>query len=155
MEKESAFQELQRLASQRGASVLYKTLKNEVDYNNRSFPLKIYANNLTLSNNKKSNPFAWATKCVTKFQNTQPYILIPGTLFDKHGTRYGKGVGWYDRFLSKVPRTWLRVGIAYKSQISDTQLVRQGWDEPVDWIIVHDNNLWEIYKIDTIKSRTR
>lgn len=153
MKKESAFQELQRLASQCGASILYKPLRNEVDYNNSPFPLEIQINNLTLPNNKDGNPFEWAAKCIAKFKNTKPYILIPGTQFDKYGTRYGKGVGWYDRFLSKVPGTWLRIGIAHKSQISNTQLVRQGWDEPVDWIIVHNNNLWEIYKIGTIKSR--
>ena len=152
MKKESSLQELQKLVSQCEASILYKPLKDEINYSGYSFPLKIHANNLTLPNDKNSKPFEWAAKCINKFRDTKPYILIPGTRFDRHGTRLGKGGGWYDRFLSEVPSQWLRIGIVEKSQMSDTQLIRQEWDEPVNWIMVSDNNLWEVYKV---KSKIR
>lgn len=152
MKKESSLQELQKLVLQCEASILYKPLKGEINYNEHSFSLKIHSNNLILPNNKNSDPFEWATKCITKFKNTKPYILIPGTQFDRHGTRHGKGRGWYDRFLSKVPRTWLRVGITNMREISHSPISRQEWDESVDWIIVSNGNLWEVYKINAIKS---
>lgn len=148
MERKPALLELQELISQCRASILYKPLKDEINYNARSFPLEVHKENLILPNDKDCDPFEWATKCKTKFKNTKPYILIPGTQFDIHGTRHGKGGGWYDRFLSKVPHTWLRVGVIDKYQMPDTRLLKQGWDEPVDWIMIRNNNLWEAHKIN-------
>lgn len=150
--KKNLLQELQKLVAQCEISILYKPLKDEINYNDQSFPLKIHLNNLILPDNKDSDPFEWADKCITKFKNTKPYILIPGTQFDKYGTRHGKGGGWYDRFLSKVPRTWLRVGITNISGISHSPISHQEWDESIDWIMVSNNNLWEAYKINAIKS---
>lgn len=154
MRRKSALLELQELVSQCRASILYKPFKGEIDYNARSFPLDIHENNLTLPDNKDGDPFEWAAKCITRFKNTRPYILIPGAKFDMYGTRHGKGGGWYDRFLSKVPSAWLRIGVIDKSQMSATQLLKQERDEPVNWIIVCDNKLYEVHKIDAIKSRS-
>ncbi len=148
MARKPALQELQKLVSRCAAAILYQPLKSEIDYNNRSFPLEIPVNNLVLPNNKNNDPFEWAANCIAKFQNINVYILIPGTRFDRYGTRYGQGGGWYDRFLSKVPATWLRIGITDKSQMSAVKLLKQEWDEPVDWIVVSNNNLWEVHKIN-------
>lgn len=146
------FQKLKNLVSRCDASILYQPLKGEVDYHNRAFPFDIPLNILTLPNHKDSDPFAWAAKCTSKFKDAKPFILIPGTRFDIRGTRHGKGGGWYDRFLSKVPAGWLRIGIADKSQVSEIKLLRQEWDQSVDWIIVCDNSkLTKIYK--TVKIR--
>jgi hypothetical protein len=65
-------------------------------------------------------------------------ILIPGRRFDATGTRHGKGFGWYDRFLRIVPREWLRIGFCYSDQFSNEQLVRESWDEPMDYVCVVD-----------------
>ncbi|HRH24699.1 MAG TPA: 5-formyltetrahydrofolate cyclo-ligase, partial [Candidatus Paceibacterota bacterium] len=46
------------------------------------------------------------------------------------------GGGWYDRFLTKVPRSWLRVGFCYEHQFSSTPLLRQSWDQEMDAVIV-------------------
>lgn len=146
MRKKIALRELQKLVSRCEASILYKPLKGEIDYSNHSFPLKIHANNLTLTNNKGSDPFEWVSKCIAKFKNTKLYILIPGTRFDIHGTRHGKGGGWYDRFLSEIPSTWLRIGITKTSLISPQSLKRQTWDKPVDWLISYDGNIWSAYR---------
>ncbi len=145
MRREFALQELQRLVLRCETAILYKPLISEADYNDHTFPLGIPANNFVLPNDKNSYPYIWATNCIAKFQNTDTFILIPGTRFDIHGTRRGKGAGWYDRFLSKVPPTWLRVGVTDKSRISYIKLSRQWWDEPVDWIVAYDGFAWDIY----------
>ncbi|HYE22866.1 MAG TPA: 5-formyltetrahydrofolate cyclo-ligase [Candidatus Paceibacterota bacterium] len=65
-------------------------------------------------------------------------ILVPGRRFDASGTRHGQGGGWYDRFLARVPSEWLRVGFCFDDQFSLVPLVRNAWDQPVDYICVID-----------------
>lgn len=146
MGRERMIQELQELLTNSEASILYEPLEGEVDYNDLSFPLRIPTNNVVLPQTKDSDPFSWATTCCTRFKNTKPYILIPGTTFDTRGTRHGKGGGWYDRFLSSVPQTWLKIGIAYDSQISFSPLKREPWDVPVDYVLVRTSSTWIAYK---------
>ncbi len=101
---------------------------------------------IILPDDKEADPFMWAEHCAEQFKNKKPYILIPGTQFDIHGTRHGKGGGWYDRFLSKVPSTWLKIGIAHESQVSFSPIKRESWDIPIDWLIVFGNGKWIVYK---------
>lgn len=145
MGRKSVMEELEKLVSKCEASILYKPQKNEIDVHDNSFPLKMRANNLVLPNAKNSDPLMWADKCTDEFKNLNAYILIPGKQFDVRGTRHGKGGGWYDRFLSRIPPVWLRIGIADKSQVSMAELLKQEWDEPVDWLIVRDGFSWSIY----------
>jgi 5,10-methenyltetrahydrofolate synthetase len=63
------------------------------------------------------------------------YILVPGRQFDRFGTRIGRGDGWYDRFLSAVPREWLRIGVAIHGSVSETPLKREAWDQQMDWVV--------------------
>ena len=146
MKKESALEKLQQLVAQSVASILYVPTKTEIDYNIPSFPLQIHSNNLVIPKDKNSNPFKWAINSINKFKDSKVCVLIPGTRFDVYGTRHGKGAGWYDRFLSTLPSNWLRVGIIDKTKLSDTKLIRQEWDQSVDWVLVHDKNLWKAYK---------
>lgn len=43
-------------------------------------------------------------------------IILPGSVFDERGGRFGYGGGYYDRFLSAVP-TAKRIGLAFDLQI--------------------------------------
>ena len=45
-------------------------------------------------------------------------ILLPGSVFDKRGGRFGYGGGYYDRFLAKIPAA-TRIGLAFDLQIID------------------------------------
>ncbi len=148
MEETFTLKELQRMASECVGSVLYIPTKSEVDYKDPSFPLEINKVNIvTIPKDKNSDPFKWVNICMAKFKNDPVCVLVPGTRFDAYGTRHGKGGGWYDRFLSKIPSSWLRVGIIDVAKFSSSKLTIQEWDEPVNWIIVRDAFSWSVYKV--------
>ncbi|MCX5701322.1 MAG: 5-formyltetrahydrofolate cyclo-ligase [Candidatus Omnitrophica bacterium] len=44
-------------------------------------------------------------------------VIAPGVAFDKQGNRLGRGKGYYDRFLSKIPKDTPSIGLAYNLQI--------------------------------------
>ena len=46
-------------------------------------------------------------------------VLVPGLAFDRHGHRLGHGQGYFDRFLSRVPKTTPTVGLAFRFQLFD------------------------------------
>lgn len=60
-------------------------------------------------------------------------IVLPGSVFDERGGRYGYGGGYYDRLLAEVPGT-LRCGLAYELQIK-TKLDLQPHDQLLDHVI--------------------
>jgi len=144
--KESSFEELEGKISRCAGSVLYTPAKSETDYNDPSFPFKIPRDRILIPTDKDSNPFEWATRCIHKFKNDSVCVFVPGTRFDRYGTRHGRGVGWYDRFFSKIPPHWLRIGVIDSKQLQHTRLMRQEWDEAVDWIIVWNDFSWSTYK---------
>lgn len=44
------------------------------------------------------------------------FCLVPGSVFDLFGNRYGYGKGYYDRYFS-VHKNLYRIGVAYENQI--------------------------------------
>ncbi|MFH0838613.1 MAG: 5-formyltetrahydrofolate cyclo-ligase [Candidatus Omnitrophota bacterium] len=47
-------------------------------------------------------------------------VLIPGIAFTKAGLRLGRGKGYFDRFLKKLPQSIERIGVSFNFQILKT-----------------------------------
>lgn len=60
-------------------------------------------------------------------------IFIPGVVFGENGERWGRGAGYYDRFLPRVSRA-IRVAFAFEFQLFK-KLEQEVWDQKVDWIV--------------------
>ena len=43
--------------------------------------------------------------------------IVPGLAFDLSGNRLGRGLGYYDRFLSRLPESAHKIGLAFKFQV--------------------------------------
>jgi len=60
-------------------------------------------------------------------------IILPGSVFDERGGRFGYGGGYYDRFLNAVP-TATRIGLAYELQMIEKAPL-QDHDELLDMVV--------------------
>ncbi len=67
-------------------------------------------------------------------------ILLPGLGFDLSGGRLGRGGGYYDRFLSRVPANVPRVGLAFECQLLE-RIPMQPHDQKVDWIVTENRTI--------------
>ena len=61
-------------------------------------------------------------------------VLVPGEVFDLHGSRIGKGGGYYDRWLARHPGA-LRVGIAWNAQVHPGNLPQEAHDQPLGHLL--------------------
>jgi 5-formyltetrahydrofolate cyclo-ligase len=52
--------------------------------------------------------------------NLLDLVVVPGLAFDSGGRRLGRGGGIYDRFLVRLRRSTITIGIAYDTQIVET-----------------------------------
>ena len=62
-------------------------------------------------------------------------FLIPGLIFDTHGTRIGHGKGYYDRLLAKRQSSAIVAALIFDWQISTEPLPRESHDVLMDFII--------------------
>lgn len=129
-------------------SIRYEPIEGEIDY----LELELFSKThpkaiIILPKNPDMDPLSCALDCISKYGSDQAHILIPGQMFDIKGTRHGRGRGWYDRFLSKVPRNWLRIGICDESSFSESPIERKEWDEPMDLIFVQAKEKWRIFDV--------
>jgi 5-formyltetrahydrofolate cyclo-ligase len=92
------------------------------------------------------DPFVCAREIVAAHKTLHGCILVPGRRFDWSGTRIGRGGGWYDRFLSKIPTSWTRIGVTRGQDVSDERLIRQSWDEPMDWLFIETGGVWRVHE---------
>lgn len=60
-------------------------------------------------------------------------IILPGSVFDERGGRFGYGGGYYDRFLADVPSA-IRIGLAFDLQMIDKAPL-QKHDEILDLVV--------------------
>jgi len=77
-------------------------------------------------------PSPEARKTITPPEDIQA-ILLPGSVFDLRGGRFGYGGGFYDRFVASVPQAW-RIGLAFDAQVVP-QAPLQPHDELLDLVI--------------------
>ncbi|MBI1952684.1 MAG: 5-formyltetrahydrofolate cyclo-ligase [Candidatus Omnitrophica bacterium] len=61
-------------------------------------------------------------------------VVVPGLAFDRELRRLGRGGGYFDRFLAKVPRRVPRVGLAFRFQLLK-ELPWEPHDQPVSKVI--------------------
>jgi 5-formyltetrahydrofolate cyclo-ligase len=45
-------------------------------------------------------------------------VIVPGSVFDRRGGRYGYGGGFYDRFFGERPKA-VKIGLAFELQVQD------------------------------------
>ena len=102
---------------------------------------------LTVSSDRNTSPFDEADRINHICGLIPTFILIPGQRFDMHGTRHGRGGGWYDRFLSRLQRTYHRIGVGQSTHLSSGDLLRQPWDEPMDWLLISSQHHWQTHQI--------
>ena len=136
-ETESSDQEaaLQKALADCGALVTYVPLRTEVQFE-EFFPLPDGKVVYEIAPRAALDPFAEAEKARAAYGSARTAILMPGRKFDAAGTRFGQGGGWYDRFVSAVPAEWLRVGFCYERQFSPEPLLREDWDQVMDYVCV-------------------
>ena len=72
-------------------------------------------------------------------------IILPGSVFDTRGGRFGYGGGYYDRLLEQIPAA-RRIALAFETQVVD-RLELQPHDQILDRIVTED-------RVITVASRT-
>lgn len=61
-------------------------------------------------------------------------IIVPGVAFDREGQRLGRGGGYFDRFLEKLPPQVPRIGLAFRFQLLK-KIPWESHDQPVTRLI--------------------
>lgn len=61
-------------------------------------------------------------------------FIVPGSVFDTRGNRYGYGAGFYDRYFQCYPDVF-KMGVAFSFQVMEFELQVEEYDIPVDCIV--------------------
>ena len=71
-------------------------------------------------------------------------VIAPLVAVDRHGTRIGRGAGYYDRALAhrleRVGRPVI-IGYAHHFQLVDDTLPRHSWDVPLDVLVTGEQQI--------------
>lgn len=62
-------------------------------------------------------------------------VFVPGIAFDKWGNRLGRGLGFYDRFLSELDPKTVKAGLAFDIQLVEGVPTEEGKDVVLDLVI--------------------
>lgn len=61
-------------------------------------------------------------------------VLLPGLAFDRKGRRLGYGAGYYDRFLPRLRKDCVKIGLCFALQIFD-EIPHEPHDVQVDYLV--------------------
>ena len=64
-------------------------------------------------------------------------VIVPGIVFDHLNNRLGRGLGFYDRFLKKLPVTTPTIGLAFDFQLIARLPLPEKHDVPVSKVITN------------------
>ena len=64
-------------------------------------------------------------------------IVVPGLAFTPEGSRLGRGAGFYDRFLSTISRTTLKIGVCFEFQLV-SEIPQESHDVKMDAVVYAD-----------------
>ena len=64
-------------------------------------------------------------------------VLVPGIAFDKNNRRLGRGQGYYDRFIARLPKSTPTIGLAFDFQIVDSLPFCPDYDQAVSCVITN------------------
>ncbi len=62
-------------------------------------------------------------------------VIVPGSVFDRRGGRFGYGGGFYDRFLSQDAPQAVRIALAFSFQVLDNKIPVAPHDQFMDYIV--------------------
>ena len=75
--------------------------------------------------------------CIVKPEQID-IVIVPGIAFDRLGNRIGHGKGYYDRLLSKLSHSQVKIGLCFDFQLFD-ELAYDSFDVPVDCVITESS----------------
>lgn len=64
-------------------------------------------------------------------------FLVPGSVFDKKGNRYGYGGGYYDRYFERYPALY-KIALAFSFQVMEFELEVEKFDVVMDCIVTEN-----------------
>lgn len=98
----------------------------------RLFRVRDLASDVALTENSLLEP---STDCEELSAEAIDWCLVPGLLFDDDGFRLGRGGGYYDRLLAKLPSSASCWALALDEQWSPEILPREPHDLPLDGVV--------------------
>ncbi len=100
--------------------------------NNNVYPIRFKAKDKLIKG--RYGIFEPAKKIKLKNINLLDMVIAPGIGFDKNGNRIGFGKGYFDKFLSKLNKKIIKVGLAFTKQITK-KIPAKKHDVKMDFLI--------------------
>jgi len=64
-------------------------------------------------------------------------LIVPGVAFDREGYRLGFGQGYYDRFMTRLARGAVTIGLGYEWQVCGS-VYPSSHDWPLDYVVTEE-----------------